>query len=111
MTTDMNTSGEQQWRQGPHAGQQMAAYQTGVPRGEAGSAGSGAPGPDRIPPGGTNVVPVLCLNTWEHVWLTDYGFGDGKTGGKVEYVQRWWRAIDWNTVANLTMPALKTGLL
>ncbi|KAI1774024.1 manganese and iron superoxide dismutase [Hypoxylon cercidicola] len=52
-------------------------------------------------PGGTDVIPLLCLNTWEHVWLRDYGIGVGGGGGKRQYVQNWWRCIDWNKVENL----------
>ena len=43
-----------------------------------------------------DLTPVLCLNTWEHVWLRDYG-----VGGKREYVENWWRAVDWDVVASL----------
>jgi Fe-Mn family superoxide dismutase len=53
-------------------------------------------------PGGTDVVPLLCLNTWEHVWLTDYG-----VRGKGEYVQHWWESIDWDKVENLAIPKRK----
>ncbi|KXX77481.1 Superoxide dismutase [Fe] [Madurella mycetomatis] len=49
-------------------------------------------------PGGTDLVPVLCLNTWEHVWLWDYGFGVGQSGGKLAYAQAWWKSIDWDKV-------------
>ncbi|KAI0432142.1 Manganese/iron superoxide dismutase [Xylaria sp. FL1042] len=50
-------------------------------------------------PGGTDVVPLLCLNTWEHVWLTDYGIT-----GKRDFVEQWWEAIDWNKVSALAIP-------
>lgn len=50
-------------------------------------------------PGGTDVIPLLCLNTWEHVWLTDYGIT-----GKGTYVQQWWETIDWQKVESLTFP-------
>ncbi len=50
-------------------------------------------------PGGTNLLPVLCLNTWEHVWLWDFGFGVGSDGGgKLAYAEKWWNAINWETV-------------
>lgn len=52
---------------------------------------------NRIPPGGTNVVPVLCVNTWEHVWMWDYG-----VGGKADFVQNWWNIIDWGRVQALS---------
>ncbi|RWA12281.1 hypothetical protein EKO27_g2823 [Xylaria grammica] len=47
-------------------------------------------------PGGIDVIPLLCVNTWEHVWLIDYGIG-----GKGEYVQAWWETIDWEKVEGL----------
>ncbi|TGJ85066.1 hypothetical protein E0Z10_g3672 [Xylaria hypoxylon] len=47
-------------------------------------------------PGGTDVIPLLCVNTWEHVWLTDYGIA-----GKGEYIQQWWDTIDWDKVESL----------
>ncbi|KAI1127690.1 Manganese/iron superoxide dismutase [Nemania abortiva] len=47
-------------------------------------------------PGGTDVIPLLCLNTWEHVWLTDYGIA-----GKSDYVHRWWETINWDKVESL----------
>lgn len=56
---------------------------------------------NQLAPGGVDVVPLLCLNTWEHVWLRDYGIGAGNTGGKRQYVQAWWRCIDWNKVESL----------
>ncbi|CAK7197490.1 hypothetical protein SEUCBS139899_000137 [Sporothrix eucalyptigena] len=56
---------------------------------------------DRRPPGGIDVIPVLCLSTWEHVWLRDYGLGADGYGGKAAFVEAWWNAIDWDAVANL----------
>lgn len=61
-------------------------------------------------PGGIDVTPVLCLNTWEHVWLRDYGLGVGGYGGKRQFVEEWWKAIDWEGVAsdaNITRPTYK----
>lgn len=52
---------------------------------------------NRIPPGGTHVVPVLCVNTWEHVWMWDYG-----VGGKADFVANWWNIIDWKRVQELS---------
>ncbi|EGS17364.1 mitochondrial 37S ribosomal protein mS42 [Thermochaetoides thermophila DSM 1495] len=54
----------------------------------------------KFAPGGTDVQPVLCINTWEHVWLWDYGFGAGGQGGKLAYAEAWWNAINWEMVAN-----------
>ncbi|KAI1420603.1 Manganese/iron superoxide dismutase [Xylaria sp. FL1777] len=50
-------------------------------------------------PGGTDVTPLLCLNTWEHVWLGDYGIK-----GKGTYLEQWWEAIDWQKVESLAIP-------
>ncbi|KAK3397587.1 Manganese/iron superoxide dismutase [Sordaria brevicollis] len=49
-------------------------------------------------PGGTDLIPILCLNTWEHAWLREYGTGAGGLGGKLAYAQSWWNAIDWAKV-------------
>lgn len=53
---------------------------------------------DAQAPGGTDVIPLLCLNTWEHVWLTDYGIK-----GKSQYIQQWWETIDWDRVEPLAI--------
>ena len=45
------------------------------------------------PLGGVDVTPLLCVNTWEHVWLHDYGIG-----GKTQFVEKWWDNIDWDSV-------------
>jgi Fe-Mn family superoxide dismutase len=58
---------------------------------------------EELPPGGVNALPVLCLNTWEHVWLRDYGIG-----GKRAFVEEWWKKINWLGVEELsrtTLPA------
>ncbi|KAI1173849.1 manganese and iron superoxide dismutase [Nemania sp. FL0916] len=50
-------------------------------------------------PGGTDVIPLLCLSTWEHAWLTDYGIG-----GKGQFVGAWWDTIDWDKVEAMANP-------
>jgi Fe-Mn family superoxide dismutase len=55
------------------------------------------------PLGGVDVVPLLCVNTWEHVWLHDYGIR-----GKSEYLEAWWNRIDWNKVRDLGVFQSKT---
>lgn len=64
-------------------------------------------------PGGTDLLPVLCLNTWEHVWLWDYGFGVGQThGGKLAYAEAWWKKINWELVqkeANIQKLEMSAG--
>ncbi|KAI1640469.1 Manganese/iron superoxide dismutase [Biscogniauxia mediterranea] len=52
-------------------------------------------------PGGTDVVPLLCLNTWEHVWLRDYGIHVSGIEGKKIFVESWWECINWDRVERL----------
>ncbi|ESZ92171.1 hypothetical protein SBOR_7428 [Sclerotinia borealis F-4128] len=54
----------------------------------------------RKPPGGIELTPILCVNTWEHVWIADYGMGADDVGGKKVFVENWWRVIDWAGVAD-----------
>ncbi|KAK2050145.1 superoxide dismutase [Colletotrichum somersetense] len=72
-----------------------------------GAAGSAAPyfqraaaaqRPGQKPPGALDAVPLLCLNTWEHTWLRDYGLGVGGVGGKKAFAEAWWEVVDWDAV-------------
>ncbi|EEP77422.1 conserved hypothetical protein [Uncinocarpus reesii 1704] len=47
-----------------------------------------------LAPGGADIEPILCVNTWEHVWLRDWG-----VGGKAGYLEAWWDKINWHEVA------------
>lgn len=60
----------------------------------------GAHSKKELAPGGIDLTPVLCLNTWEHVYLPDYGVGAFGVGGKKAFAQSWWHKIDWNVVAS-----------
>lgn len=66
----------------------------------AGSSTTGGPSANNFQsvrdrnPGGTNLVPVLCVNTWEHAWLHDW-----RVGGKFNYLAAWWNVINWGKVA------------
>ncbi|OAA74013.1 Fe superoxide dismutase [Cordyceps fumosorosea ARSEF 2679] len=63
-----------------------------------------------LPPGGIELQPLLCLNTWEHAWLLDWGVGAGGSGGKAGFAEAWWELVDWELVssrAGLTRQALK----
>ncbi|KAK4174981.1 putative mitochondrial SSU ribosomal protein S26 precursor [Triangularia setosa] len=70
-------------------------------------------------PGGVLLEPVLCLNTWEHAWLFEYGFGgspksvldaaqsnvsENTKSGKEMYAEKWWEYVDWNVVDRLAFP-------
>ena len=50
-------------------------------------------GAAKRPPGGVSVQPVLCVCTWEHVWMRDWGLGN-----KRGFLEAWWYAIDWKVV-------------
>lgn len=59
-----------------------------------------------IPPGGTSVMPVMCLSTWEHVWLYDFGLAN-----KRKFLSDWWDCVDWKTVDTRVPPEAKnTGV-
>lgn len=49
-----------------------------------------------LAPGGVDVTPMLCVNTWEHVWLNDFGIT-----GKRRYLDAWWDRINWKTAEDL----------
>lgn len=44
-------------------------------------------------PGGADLMPVLCVSTWEHAWVPDYGFDR-----KLDYLSNWWNSIHWGRV-------------
>jgi Fe-Mn family superoxide dismutase len=68
------------------------------PVGPAGAHGARSETP--LAPGAADIKPVLCINTWEHVYLQDYGVGAFGVGGKKVYAESWWQAIDWDVVAH-----------
>ena len=101
--TDMNTGGNvDEW---------MASQRAAVAPSSSSSATTGAKA-EPAPGGLKSVVPVLCLNTWEHVYLPDYGIltPDGREG-KREYIYKWWDHIDWNVVATRANLAVGTPSL
>ncbi|KAI1457420.1 manganese and iron superoxide dismutase [Annulohypoxylon moriforme] len=101
---DMNT-------QGPASRDVVDGWMSRTQVGAGANIGSRFIDPSMAAPGGTDVIPLLCLNTWEHVWLRDYGVGAGNVGGKRQFVKSWWEVIDWNKVedrAKLGKLALKT---
>ncbi|RKF78280.1 putative 37S ribosomal protein S26A, mitochondrial [Golovinomyces cichoracearum] len=54
----------------------------------------------RLPPGApASFNPVLCINTWEHTYLPDYGLRPEILGGKQRYLENWWNKIDWRVVS------------
>lgn len=47
------------------------------------------------------LIPILCINTWQHVWIHDYGIA-----GKRAYAERWWAHIDWTKVRENAAPVI-----
>lgn len=82
------------WRQQSHDlnNHNADSYQALNSVGAFGSTAKLEPKPKK-PLGGVDVVPLLCVNTWEHVWLEDYG-----VRGKKDYLEAWWNKINWNRV-------------
>lgn len=48
---------------------------------------------DKFAYGGADLDVLLGVNTWQHVWLRDWGIG-----GKKRFLEEWWEAIDWDVV-------------
>jgi Fe-Mn family superoxide dismutase len=69
----------------------------------AGEASSGkSPRRNQLAPGGIDAEPILCVNTWEHVWVPDYNIYPSEVNGKSMYLRKWWDHIDWDKVAEHT---------
>ncbi|KAL8965366.1 MAG: hypothetical protein Q9183_003887 [Haloplaca sp. 2 TL-2023] len=51
--------------------------------------------PPESAPGGAQLEVLLCVSTWEHVWLRDWGIA-----GKRKFLEAWWDKIDWEIVYN-----------
>jgi len=92
---DMNTVGGQS----PEASEAARSY-FATASGAMNTPGGGPAHIEKRPPGGVEVVPLLCLNTWEHSWLFDYGLGATGYGGKQLFAEKWWDRIDWEAVAS-----------
>jgi Fe-Mn family superoxide dismutase len=92
-SVDMNTQNVSDYgtgKVGAGAGQEYTLLNP------VGAFGSAANPSERKPAeGGINVSPILCVNTWQHVWLQDWGFE-----GKQRYLEAWWDRIDWDVVSS-----------
>ncbi|KAF2405491.1 Fe superoxide dismutase-like protein [Trichodelitschia bisporula] len=64
-----------------------------TPQNYVGSFGGYGPKP-RVSYGGIEVVPCLCVNTWQHAWMFDWTLA-----GKMEFLEAWWERVEWNRVA------------
>lgn len=86
----------------PSSYQAYLDAQSQIPANTAGAFGPHSQqgrGQAKIPPGGTNLAPVLCVSTWEHTYLRDYG-----VMGKRKYLDNWWECVDWGLVQQRTPP-------
>jgi Fe-Mn family superoxide dismutase len=60
---------------------------------QAGSFGARSGRGEKSAPGGASIEIMMCVNTWQHVWLRDFGFA-----GKKQFLGHWWDNIDWDVV-------------
>jgi Fe-Mn family superoxide dismutase len=91
----------------PNSYESYLAQQSQIPSNTAGAFGpysSQGKEAAKMPPGGTTVMPVLCVNTWQHVWLYNYGIY-----GKRQYLEDWWNAVDWVIVQERAPPSAKNA--
>jgi Fe-Mn family superoxide dismutase len=73
--------------------------------GAAGAFGRYAKASTTTGPGGQDLEVLMCVNTWEHVYLRDWGFHE-----KEQYLAAWWDAVDWNMVNNNMLAAAAVQL-
>jgi len=92
---DMNTENLQTYTQKVTAEdlRRQGTVQNSVGSFGAFSRAGGAEVADRSRFGGAEVVPVLCVNMWEHVWMWDWG-----VKGKEAFLSQWWERINWEEV-------------
>ncbi|KAL4885981.1 Manganese/iron superoxide dismutase [Aspergillus karnatakaensis] len=80
-----------------HARRQAQDMATHTPETALGNQYAGSMGVNssnhKMAPGALDIQPILCVNTWEHVWMMDYGIA-----GKAEFLERWWDRINWDVV-------------
>ncbi|KAK4128824.1 putative 37S ribosomal protein [Parathielavia appendiculata] len=116
-SVDMNTLSQPVHREADSGAAQASALEAGKAYLDAAAFGAGKKDTATAKkvehaPGGTDLLPVLCINTWEHVWLWDYGFGVGGQGGKLGYAEKWWKQINWELVlkeANIQRHQMSAG--
>lgn len=78
---------------GAHYRKQEVDLNTMMAAGSFGSAALLTRKENKLAYGGADLDILLSVNTWEHVWLRDWGIG-----GKKAFLEEWWRAIDWDVV-------------
>ena len=54
---------------------------------------------------GADIMPVMCVSTWQHAYMQDWGID-----GKKQFLEAWWERIDWEKVwANAGVAARSRG--
>lgn len=86
---DMNTV------EGPASTEKSGAAQEFIARSQLGAGAANGTRWKNTAPGGIDVIPLLCVSTWEHVYLRDYG-----VAGKKQYLNNWWNTVDWTKVSD-----------
>ncbi|KAK8049765.1 hypothetical protein PG994_011495 [Apiospora phragmitis] len=86
---DMNTV------EGPTSTEKSGAAGEWTARTQLGAGASNGTRWKNTAPGGIDVIPLLCVSTWEHVYLRDYG-----VAGKRQFLANWWNTIDWTKVSD-----------
>ncbi|KAK8138414.1 Fe superoxide dismutase [Apiospora sp. TS-2023a] len=86
---DMNTV------EGPASTEKSGAAEEYLARTQLGAGASNGSRWKKTAPGGIDVIPLLCVSTWEHMYLRDYG-----VAGKRQYLENWWNAVDWTKVSD-----------
>ncbi|KAK6842160.1 hypothetical protein PG995_001237 [Apiospora arundinis] len=86
---DMNTV------EGPASTEKSGAAQEYIARTQLGAGAANGTRWKNTAPGGIDVIPLLCVSTWEHVYLRDYG-----VAGKKQFLENWWNRIDWTKVSD-----------
>lgn len=66
-----------------------------VPQNSVGQFGPYAAKNNALAFGGVDVLPCLCVNTWEHAYIFDWRFS------KRSFLERWWEFVNWNVVTQL----------
>lgn len=89
---DMNTEDSEIKTVADHA--RREALLNSEPVNTPGVVGQHIAAQNKMAPGGVGLRPILCVSTWQHVYLPDWGVLQKK-----QFLEAWWDRIDWSQVA------------